>query len=38
MPNPEKTREIINPFNQEVIATAVEGNAEDAKQRFKPHA
>lgn len=27
----EKTREIINPFNQEVIATAVEGNAEDAK-------
>ncbi len=27
----EETREIINPFNQEVIATAVEGNAEDAK-------
>lgn len=27
----EKTREIINPFNQEVIATAVEGNAENAK-------
>lgn len=25
------TREIINPFNQEVIATVAEGNAEDAK-------
>ncbi|WP_028782286.1 betaine-aldehyde dehydrogenase [Thalassobacillus devorans] len=26
-----KTREIINPFNQEVIATAAEGDAEDTK-------
>ncbi|HET7628015.1 MAG TPA: aldehyde dehydrogenase family protein, partial [Bacillales bacterium] len=27
----EKTREIINPYNQEVVATAAEGNEEDAK-------
>ncbi len=26
-----KTRDIINPFNQEVIATAAEGNAEDTR-------
>ncbi|SIS42397.1 betaine-aldehyde dehydrogenase [Salimicrobium flavidum] len=26
-----ETREIINPYNQEVVATAAEGNAEDAK-------
>ena len=27
----KETREIINPFNQEVIAVAAEGNEEDAK-------
>ncbi|MEN1968840.1 betaine-aldehyde dehydrogenase [Lentibacillus sp. N15] len=27
----KQTREIINPYNQEVIATAAEGDAEDAK-------
>lgn len=29
--NSGKTREIRNPFNQEIIATAAEGNKEDAK-------
>ncbi|SES91240.1 aldehyde dehydrogenase (acceptor) [Oceanobacillus limi] len=31
----EQTREIINPFNQEVVAIAAEGNEEDAKLAIK---
>lgn len=30
-----ETREIINPFNQEIIAEVAEGNAEDAKQAIQ---
>ncbi|GAA0492426.1 betaine-aldehyde dehydrogenase [Salinibacillus aidingensis] len=31
----KETREIINPFNQEVIAVAAEGNEKDAKEAIK---
>lgn len=30
-----KTREIINPYNQEVIEVVAEGNEEDTKQAIK---
>ena len=30
-----ETRDIINPYNQEIIATAAEGNQDDAKQAIK---
>ncbi len=32
-----KTREIINPFNQQVIAEVAEGDREDAKRAIRRH-